>query len=166
MPRRYRRRIVNKDKYSVEQTVGKTSLSSNWTTIEGSDENTQNSVQASYVVVPALDAQGMRKVKHLTCSFTASNDSAKVIYALVYVPAGYTANPIRFPADDRSTNMYEPNQYVMSVGVLDFSGGPLRIRSPLSRNLNSGDSIQIIFATNDTNSVSLVWSTKYAITLQ
>ena len=35
----------------------------------------------------------------------------------------------------------------MSSGVLDFSGGPLRIRSKLSRNLNSGDRIALALAT-------------------
>ena len=48
---------------------------------------------------------------------------------------------------EQQITLYEPNQFVMSSGVLDFSGGPLRIRSKLSRNLNSGDRIALALAT-------------------
>ena len=36
--------------------------------------------------------------------------------------------------------MYEPNQFVMNCGVVDPSAGPIRFTSPVSRNLNDGDS--------------------------
>ena len=39
--------------------------------------------------------------------------------------------------------MYEPNQFVMNCGVVDPSAGPIRFTSPVSRNLNDGDSIYL-----------------------
>ena len=171
MPRRYRRRIVNKDKYSIEQTILATPPSDNWNTIPGNAEaETQDSRQYSVAILPPSDLQGMRKIKHLTftVSNNGTNDSSfpQLLYAIVYVPQGYTPQTINYPIPGGATSLYEANQYVMSSGVLDFSGGPLRIKSPLSRNLNSGDSIYIIFATSVTNGVSLTAEVKYAITLQ
>lgn len=161
MPRRYRRRIVNRDKYSVEQTVVKAPAT--WTTVEAG-EFTQQNYQTDLLVVPPSSVQGMRKVKHLTVSFSSQSDSI-MVYALVYVPLGYDANTINYPSQGNAISTYEPNQYVMSTGVLDFTGGPLRIRTPLSRNLNSGDSIHLILATESV-SPTLVAQVKYAITLQ
>ena len=40
--------------------------------------------------------------------------------------------------------MYEPNQFVMNCGVVDPSAGPIRFTSPVSRNLNDGDSIYLL----------------------
>lgn len=166
MVRRYRRKVVNRDKYSVEQTVGRTAQSGLWAVVEAQSEVTQDSRQTSYLVVPGMTDQGMRKVKHLTLTFSSTSDEP-VYYALVFVPSGYSNNPINYPANGNSIDMYEPNQFIMSTGVLDFSGGPLRIRTPLSRNLNSGDSIQVIFAVRTAASdVFINWTAKYAITLQ
>ena len=39
--------------------------------------------------------------------------------------------------------MYEPNQFVMNCGVIDPTAGPIRIYSPISRNLNDGDKISL-----------------------
>ena len=40
--------------------------------------------------------------------------------------------------------MYEPNQFVMNCGVVDPSAGPIRMSSPISRNLNDGDKITLL----------------------
>ena len=166
MVRRYRRRIIaNRDKYSVENTVCTTPPIANWT-LQEATETTQINRQFEIAVVPPSDEQGMRKVKHLTLSFSAGVDY-RFFYALVYVPAGYEPNFLTLPAPGLANPLYEPNQFVMSSGVLDFTGGPLRIRTPLSRNLNSGDSIHLVIASNTTganDSVSM--NVQYAITLQ
>ena len=149
MVRRYRRpyRSTNRDKYSIENTVTVTPSNINeWDTVAGGSL-TQQSKQYTVQIVPASNEQGMRKVKHLTLSFS-SNISAKIFYVLVYVPSGYQPNSINVPSAGNAVSLYEPNQYVMSSGVLDFTGGPLRVRTPLSRNLNSGDSIGLILATD------------------
>ena len=163
----YRRtpRSNNRDKYSVENTVVLTPSSNSWTVVPAVSGVTQSSKQFSIPIVPAADVQGMRKVKHLTLSFSSASD-VRLCYVLVYVPEGYDPNPIRVPNLGYATSLYEPNQYVMSSGTLDFSGGPLRIRTPLSRNLNSGDSIHLILAQWDEGNVAVSTNVKYAITLQ
>ncbi len=169
MPRRYyRRRSANRDKYSIESTILYTSPASGWSRIAGVQGETQTSRQTSSVVVPSIDAQGMRKVKHLSMTFSSEADT-RVLYALVFVPSGYGVNDIRIPVNGQPGSLYEPNQFVMSSGVLDFSGGPLRLHTPLSRNLNSGDSICIVFATPDSETLgetNLAVNVRYAITLQ
>ncbi len=168
MPRRYyrRRRSGNRDKYSIEDTVVLVPSSSSWPQVPATSE-TQLSRQFTTLIVPSIDAQGMRKVKHLTLTF-ASTDDYKLLYALVFVPSGYSPNALRVPPLGQPTSLYEPNQFVMSSGVLDFSGGPLLIRTPLSRNLNSGDALYLVVAATDTgsNDTSLTVNVRYAITLQ
>ena len=43
-------------------------------------------------IVPFTSVEGMRKVKHITCTLTggAGVDNGFVAWALVYVPEGYT----------------------------------------------------------------------------
>ena len=45
--------------------------------------------------------------------------------------------------------MYEPNQFVMNPGVIDPTAGPIRIYSPISRNLNDGDKISLLIRPTD-----------------
>jgi len=169
MVRRYRRSYrPNRDKYSVENTIYFTPTAENWTQLEDSD-NTQASKQVLIPIVPSTDVQGMRKVKHFTLTFSSGEDT-RVAYALVYVPAGYSPNFVSIPQEGAlNVSLYEPNQYVMSSGILDFTGGPCRIRSPLSRNLNSGDSIALILGvpSGTQNGVPrMSVNVQYAITLQ
>lgn len=174
MPRRYyRRRIVNKDKYSIEQTAIRTAPYNQWQTVQAIPPNIMASKQFKIPILAPTDMQGMRKVKHLT--FTISNgewtttEADALLYALVYVPQGYNPQDINYPATNSAVQLYDANQYVMSSGVLDFSGGPLRIRTPLSRNLNSGDSIYLILALPDFSTEKDLYYTievKYAMTLQ
>ena len=169
--RYYRRRVVNRDKYSVEQTAIRSNNLNLWTHVEGG-EYTGDSSQWSVAIVPASSLQGTRKVKHLTFSIANSgtqNEDIPLMYAIVYVPEGYAPRAIQFPAVDGAISMYEPNQFVMSQGVIDLSAGPTRIRCPLSRNLNSGDSIYLILATSYSNqhpTTTYYVSVRYAITLQ
>ena len=146
--RHYRR--GNRDKYSVEQTAGNITLTS------GQQTNIQ--------VVSNSSIQGMRKVKHLTISVGGISgqgiDEGSCFWALVYVPQGTQPNNMSLVG----SNMYEPNQFVMNCGVFDFSAGPTRISSPLSRNLNSGDSIYLVVVPNV--NVNMGYVVRYAVTLQ
>ena len=89
----------------------------------------------------------MRKVKHLTCNLTqvvagGSSAESNLFWALVYVPQGTTAGSLNIAtAGATPSSMYEPNQFVMNCGVIDPTAGPIRIYSPISRNLNDGDKI-------------------------
>lgn len=168
MPKRFRYRTKNRDKYSVEQTVLNTPALSLWDTVQGDATHATNHQYAA-MMVPPSDTEGMRKVKHLTLTFSngaASEENIPLLYALVFVPSGYVANKIQYPAGGNATNLYDPNQFVMSCGVLDFSGGPLRIRTPLARNLNSGDSIWLVLAGIPDSADSYIVNCRYAITLQ
>ena len=119
----------------------------------------------SYVqIVPDTGVEGMRKVKHITISAAANVVNVGALYwALVYVPQGYAPNNLNLTG---GASMYEPNQNVMACGVFDFEGGPLRIRCPLSRNLNSGDKVYLVAAGTVSATYTLFCTISYAITLQ
>lgn len=168
MPRRFfRRRHINKDKYSVEHTSVRTLPTDQWDQVAATGDAAA-SFQTVHTIVDANNIQGMRKVKHIT--ITASNAQTSLnplYYILAYVPQGYDPQNILMPNPGVSIDTYPANQYVMSCGWLDFDGGPLRIRSHLSRNLNSGDSIVLILGSySGSNSVYYVFDCTYAITLQ
>lgn len=166
MPRRrYYKRHVNRDKYSIEQTLINTPSSSQWPLFQaqGSLAATR---QITYDILPSTELQGMRKAKHFTLTFTATEDVQPYYYALVFVPAGYNAQRVNLPNAGTALPAYDANQFVISQGVLDFSGGPLRIRTNLSRNLNSEDSIALILATYDGVDAAILVSVRYAVTLQ
>ena len=146
---------ANRDKYSVEQTgislaVGNTQLNQLY--------------QTSQQIIPQSDIQGMRKVKHLTLSMT-SDQTTPMYWALVFVPEGYTVNSLFATTGQLNGPVYNPNQFVMGTGIIDPDAGPIRISSPLSRNLNSGDSIWIVIGTIVANT-SFRGICRYAITLQ
>ena len=75
MVRRYRRRpIINRDKYSIEQTLICTPACSEWPTVAADpDRGVQASKQYTESIVPSVDTGGMRKVKHLTFSICNNN---------------------------------------------------------------------------------------------
>ena len=151
--KRYPRRTGPKDKYSVEQQAAVIDVAA-------------GGQQAVQLITPTT-TQGMRKVKHLTIS-VASNGatSASAIYwAIVYVPQGTTPNPLALGTGSYAS-LYEPNQFVMNCGVMDLDAGPARVATPLSRNLNSGDSIYVILANPAGAAMQLQTVVRYAITLQ
>ena len=162
MAKTYRRRYnrsVNRDKYSVEHTSFLSRLT----------VGTTNSV----AVVPPTAVRGMRKVKHLTVSIANSSSAenlAGVRWALVYVPEGYVPQSFASPTlENPSVDLYAANQFVMSCGVIDFTAGPARIRTPLSRNLNSGDQIVLLlspFFLGGSGNLDVSGVVSYAITLQ
>jgi len=156
MSRRFSRRTiksVNRPKYSKENTM---------VLIETGENHVNGRAQGGQVIVAPSTTQGMRKVKHITVSLSKHADDAyPFFWAIVYVPEGYNANPI----GPSNGPLYEPNQFVMACGVIDPGAGPIRIRSPISRNLNSGDAISLVIATN-TVRTSYVGVVSYAITLQ
>ena len=169
MVRNYRRRrYVNRDKYSIEQTTVNTPTVQSWEEVPGNEGSTVTTYQYGIPITPPTDIQGMRKVKHLefTIANTGADSAVNLYYALVYVPDGYSPNSMQVPIPGNAIGLYDPNQYVMSCGVLDFSAGPCRIRTPLSRNLNSGDSIHLLLCSPTSHNSSYYALVRYAITLQ
>ena len=155
MPKASKKYYRPKTKYSVEQSSFTESIAAN--------------AQSATLVVPPTASQGMRKVKHLTVSLAASGaaSSAAVFWALVYCPEG--VNPSQLAVSTvagQAAPLYEPNQYVMSCGVVDFSSGPARIVSPVSRNLNSGDRVFLLMANpGPASNATLYAVVRYAISL-
>ena len=175
MRRRYygRRRSYNRDKYSIEHTgvtvPGYTAESTNGWTVYEATSSTAQSIQRAETIVPATSIQGMRKVKHLTISLTTFQEGSTpgILYALVYVPEGYDPQPFTIPNTSTvSASLYSANQYIMSSGIIDFNAGPQRISSRLSRNLNSGDRIMLLFSTVSDAGSTLLAEVTYAVTLQ
>ena len=157
MPKYYKRRVYRRygsAKYSVEQSAGLLSVPA------GQQAYTQ--------VVPDTTVGGMRKVKHLMISGSIPSNPSNSIatagyWALVYVPQGTTPNTLTLSGG----SMYEPNQFVMNCGTFDADAGPIRISSPVSRNLNSGDKIYLIVGSADASrQLDLLYVVRYAITLQ
>ena len=152
MPKYYKKKSGSRDKYSVEQTAGALSIPA---------------VSQGYTqVVPDTAIGGMRKVKHLTISASIPSSSASstaAYWALVYVPQGTAVGSLNLSG----SNLYEPNQFVMNCGTFDGDAGPIRISSPIARNLNSGDKIYLVVANADTaRQLDLLYVVRYAITLQ
>ena len=120
------------------------------------------------IIVPATTLEGMRKVKHLTINLTSSGTTAapQFWWVLAYVPQGTTPGGITIGTSTAGTAMYEPNQFVMNCGIIDPDAGPIRISSPLGRNLNDGDAIVLLIRPNSTADVSIQGTCRYAISLQ
>lgn len=166
--RRYARAVANRAKYSIETTTSNQALSAmtaDGTTLYG----------IASVVAPTT-IQGMRKVKHMQVSMCLQHlaaaynlaGGAPILWALVYVPAGQAT----VPAPSTSGSIYEPNQFVIASGIADADAGPIRINTPLARNLNSGDAIVLTYRILNGGAVltadgdaSIVTMTRYAITL-
>ena len=165
MPRRYRRRLAKKAKYSIEQTYVNFGSSQNWTSVAGSG-TIAASLQDVVTITDPTDLQGMRKVKHFDITFSAGSADEPVAYALVYVPEGRDPLPLLLRGAGQAGPLYAANQDVIACGVLDFTGGPCRIRSHLARNLNSGDRIFLLVGTYTGINISLIANIRYAITLQ
>ena len=127
--KRYRGIRRPRAKYSVEQQAGTLSVPA--------------ASQAYAQVVPDTAIQGMRKIKHVTVSVaskeTVQPSSQSLAYwALVYVPQGTTVNSLSITG---TTGLYEPNQYVMNCGVVDFSAGPVRFTSRVAAVKVTGNKI-------------------------
>ena len=84
-----------------------------------------------------------------------SSTAILVYWAFVYVPEGYTANTLSTVS---SSNLYEPNQFVMASGsfVSVADSQPVRMTSPIKRNINEGDSI--FFIMRSASAGTIVWA--------
>lgn len=101
-------------------------------------------------LVPAISQQGVRKTKNYTlslyCSVIGENSlEAPLQFVLVYVPEGTTASALNIGTNQATASLYEPNQNVILQGSI-LAGGSVvqRFSTRLARNLNSGDSVQLI----------------------
>ena len=82
------------------------------------------------------------------------DSSVTVLWALVYVPEGMPIGRLNSgPATptDNAFSLYEPQQYIIASGLYSSQGtdgstaGPLRVWTPLARNLNPGDGVFFVW---------------------
>lgn len=148
--------VSRRDKYSIETTFVHQELGA------GGAANDH----AALVVVKSIDFQGMRKVKHLEFTITGEANHY-VLWALVYAPQTTVANPeYVLQTAVNGGSLYEPNQYVIMSGVTNFNAGALRYKSPLARNLNSGDKILLLVKNQTAQTTTIQGTVRYAVTLQ
>ena len=156
--------LAKKNKYSNITFAGSRTI---YNLIYDPNDNDIKHVYYPYEIVPALDTVGKRKVKNFNISIAHDNfvfgvlTSAEFIpipepsayigfhsshifnWLLVYVPAGTTPSGIGGSNDGSFSMYYAPAQNVIASGVWTCER-PFSMKSTLSRNLNSGDSIQLL----------------------
>ena len=125
-------------------------------------------VQLTSKLVKNEGMQGMRKAKNFTLQIV-TNATFPIYFALVYSPSQVPLGKINFGSATSPLSIYEPNQNVIISGLIGVGQNQQTWRTRLARNLNSGDSIQIIFATPygsseaAKNPVQIIATLNYAI---
>lgn len=156
MPRRYRRRY---SRYRPLKTIKYSNETSVFTLQPRQDDTT---VTTPTTVIASISAQGIRKVKNFTLTFSQPNLAQKFQWALVYVPEGTQPQALAQSSRDTVASMYEPNQNVIMSGIIYYEQAQQTYRSRLARNLNSGDKIVLVIrpltfvpqaAANSTNTI-------------
>ena len=162
MPRRYRRyrryyRNYKLAKYSNE--THSTAATDTW--LANASRHT--------ICIPKTNVLGTRKVKNFSLSLSLiTNETIPIFWALVYVPEGTDVSGINFGNIAESvistTSLYEPNQNVIMQGVIDNKQA-YKFRTPLARNLNSGDTVAFVFrpAANFTADSTLALTLNFAL---
>ncbi|ORX78303.1 hypothetical protein BCR32DRAFT_247264 [Anaeromyces robustus] len=144
-------RSGRKNKYNVQNTPFNGKLNNQITYGNGMDAPHYH--QYSTTVVPAVTTEGVRKAGKFTVNVSLVSNVEGILYwALIYVPKGYTARNF-FAEADTHPPLYEPANNVLASGMNDTNAGPVRIYSPLFKNLNSGDSIVFQVAAQDENGI-------------
>ena len=140
---RYGRRFVKKNKYNIDAFMDAVPANGQ----QGQNPTGYgyweigNNIAYTYVnIVPYTTTPGTRKVKNVRLSMQ-SRTLDTVWYALVYVPEGTEPST---PAT--TVEGYQPSQYVLMQGLLTPEM-PVNTRTRLSRNLNAGDRICLLFWT-------------------
>ena len=153
MPRRYRRRS-----YRISRPLKAVKYSAETYAAASNAQFAANSLYKS-TAIPQTDVLGTRKCKNFTLTIcTKSTQVIPMYFALVFVPQGTEASQLHVGdqiAEGVLTpaSYYEPNQNVIIQGFVD-NAQVYRFKTRLARNLNSGDTIQLIwrpFADFETN---------------
>ena len=113
--------------------------------INNAEISAGSSFEADGVLIPSVANQGTRKVKNFDLQFMYETLPFPVAFALVYVPEGQEASSLTLSASGTPASLYEPNQNVIMSGILPPSAtNTIHYRTRLARNLNSGDTIQLV----------------------
>lgn len=132
--RRYARRAGRKNKYNINTTSFESIAQSDW--------QRKPDTSIYYVnkeIVPQSGVGGTRKVKRFVINMALPPTSNMLLWwALVYVPEG-TAPSLPSVTGEG----YQPSQFVICQGML-ASSAPVRINTPMSRNLNQNDQVMLV----------------------
>lgn len=147
MYRRRSRRAYNNLFAGRSQLVGKRNKYSTLTYANFNPEDIAAGAGQVFNIVPQTTVQGKRKVKNISVSLSVAGADTLIYWAIVFVPSGTTPGSLVL---DGSSEFYTPSAFVMANGIYDSNqpGNGSRLFTPLSRNLNSGDSIALIFTTS------------------
>lgn len=144
MPRRYRRKS-----YRISRPLKAVKYSSETYAAANSTTFAANTLYKS-TAIPQTDVLGTRKCKNFTLTIcTKSSEVIPMYFALVFVPQGTTASNLNVGDQIDAgvltpASYYEPNQNVILQGFVD-AAQVYRFKTRLARNLNSGDTIQLIW---------------------
>jgi len=123
-------------------------------------------------IISPTEITGKRKAKNFTITFsdTSTLSTSAILWALVYVPSGYTPNAIASTPTTGAPYVYEPSQNVIMCGLYDpnSAGNGARRFTRLSRTLNAGDGIALVYrqlGTPSSNTTNFECTYTYAITL-
>lgn len=163
MPRVYRRRYRSyrsgRSKYSNQTTsllfeVPQAGVDAGDSFPTGQDE--QENQYRGCTIVPSTGVYGTRKAKNFDIQVTTTAIASPIVAALVYVPQGTLASGLNISAfsPEGPNSLYEPNQNVIGQFIIPAtpegtSQSVTRFRTRLARNLDSGDSIVLIFGAVD-----------------
>lgn len=95
-------------------------------------------------IIPSTSVAGKRKAGKFTISLSLEGKKDSIIYwALVYV-----TDQVDMPnwVTPTAEQLYKPSSAVLASGMNDTNAGPVRIYSPLFKNLNSADRIFLIMS--------------------
>ena len=153
--RRYRGRS-KKQRYSIETTLN---TFDPWVNPGALSSYPHQSI---IQVVPPNSGVA-RKVAHLTIDFVGDTitPATSFAWAVVYVPASTAPN---YLADITTLpSLYEPNQFLMASGIVNYDQGRARYTIPLKRILHTNDDIRCIVGSVNVNT-GLRVMVRYAIT--
>nr|QCF59311.1 hypothetical protein 2 [Kirkovirus sp.] len=119
-----------------------------------------NSMQQTGSIIPSTTVQGQRKVKNMSIDLAVGSTtvsggtpaengtfSTPVLFAVVYHPEGTVVNEMNtshLTSSGVLTQTYVPEQNIIFMRMLSPIEGSIHCQIPLSRNINAGDSIDLI----------------------
>ena len=145
--RRWYRSGGKKYKWSLERTFVSATVGSTTT--------------QAMTVIPSSNIEGVRKVKNITVNLLLQYAAGVpgVYWALYYLPSGMAAPPLNVIS---GSTVVEPNQNCIASGVAS-TNVPLRIFTPLARNLHSSDAVILLVRAAAGVEIAVFGNVSYAI---
>ena len=84
-----------------------------------------------------------------------------IAYALVYVPEGYNANTLNFPA--LANDLYNPTKYVFISGVLNSINNEDHKYTRYGRKCSPGDRIALLFYNSDAAAQTAAFESSFTV---